>query len=293
MKYRNPSIPEGINVTDRHPLRELATLLGTAVLLIALLSWLLGQFGGHLARLLPFAYEQSMVPVSLLASDAPPALQAYLDTLGTRVAAQMDLPAEMAVHLHFSGGDTVNAFATLGGNILLFRGLVEHLPNENALAMLLAHEIAHVLHRDPIVGIVQGAAIGVMLSLLVGNPDLSVLGSTGLYTQLHFSRAMERDADAVALAAVYGVYGHLAGAGELFDAIQAQRQRMGNGETPAIFSSHPLDQQRLQAITDIAQEKGWSTDGKITPLPAEFSRWMDEAADRAKAESNSTPDKPS
>ena len=53
MKYRNPQIPEGINVSDRHPLKELLVLAGGALLLLVLLSWLLGQFGGRLARLLP------------------------------------------------------------------------------------------------------------------------------------------------------------------------------------------------------------------------------------------------
>lgn len=278
MKYSNPQIPEGINVSDRHPLKELAILLGGAVLLIVVLSWILAEFGGRLARLVPFEQELSMAPEALLSSDAPPPLQDYLDGLAKRITAQLDMPPEMAVKLHLSGGDTVNAFATLGGNVLLFRGLLEKLPNENALVMLLAHEIAHVQHRDPIAGVGQAAAVQTLLSLLIGNSDLSIFGSAGLHTQLRFSRDMERDADTAALRTVYGMYGHLAGANDLFSAIQEERKRTGNGEPPAFFNSHPLDQERLDAIAATARANGWPVDGEITPLPAQFAEWLRQAA---------------
>lgn len=281
MKYSNPRIPEGINVGDRHPLRELLTLTGGALLVLVFLSWLFGQFGGRLARLLPFEHEAALVPVSMLRSDANPELQAYLEQLGARVIEQLDLPPQMQVRLHLDGGDTFNAFAMLGGNVVLYRGLLERMPHENALAMLLAHEMAHVRHRDPIVGIGQGVAIQALIGLLVGDPNLAALGSAGLYTQLHYTREMERAADAAALAAVQGIYGHVTGAEDLFRLIQAQRERSGSGEMPAIFSSHPLDRQRLQAMADLAREQGWSGSGRTTLLPVAFDAWMKDAAGRA------------
>jgi len=281
VKYSNPQIPEGINVSDRHPLRELLVLAGGALLLLVILSWLLAQFGGRLARLLPFEHEAALAPISLLSSDAGPELQTYLDQLGRRLGGEMAMPEGMQVHLYVGGGDTFNAFATLGGNILLYRGLLEQLPHENALAMLLAHEMAHVEHRDPIAGIGQGAAIQLALGLLLGDPNLAVLGSAGLYTQLHYTREMEREADIEALEAVQGLYGHIAGARDLFNVIHAQRDKSGHEEMPAIFSSHPLDAQRLEAISDLAQERGWSESGATTPLPMAFGRWMGEAAARA------------
>lgn len=281
MKYRNPQIPEGINTSDRHPLKEFATLAGGAVLLILALGWLMGQVAGSLARLLPFEREMALVPQELLVSDAGPELQAYLDRLADRLAQNMDLPEGMQVRVHFSGSDTFNAFATLGGNVLLFRGLVEALPHENALAMLLAHEIAHVQHRDPIVGIGRGAAIRLVTSLLFGSPDLAVLGQAGVYTQLHYSRGMEGAAVAAALHAVNQLYGHIGGAVELFNILRAERERSGSGEMPAFFSSHPLDRDRMQAILATSRQQGWRDDGQATPLPADFNAWMQDAADRA------------
>lgn len=283
MKYRNPQLPEGINVSQQHPLKELALLLGGALLLIVLLTWLLAQFGGSLARLVPFEYESGLAPEAMLSSDAGAELQDYLDDLADRLSAEMALPEGMQIQLHFSADGTFNAFATLGGNVLLYRGLVEKLPHENALAMLLAHEIAHVEHRDPIVGLAQGAAVQTVFGLLFGDPNLAVLGNAGLYTQLHFNRSMEREADAAALEAVHALYGHVNGAEQLFKVIQAQRGADDSSEQPAVFSTHPLDRQRLQAIEQTARERGWAREGELTPLPTAFRRWMDEAASAAQS----------
>ncbi len=281
MKYRNPQIPEGINTSTQHPLKEFLVLATAAVVILVLLAWVLGQAGGLMARWVPFSVEQTLVPDDVLQTDAPADLDEYLEALGGRIADAMALPEEMAVEVHFSGAETVNAFATLGGNVMLYRGLVEQLPHENALAMLLAHEMAHVQHRDPIAAIGQGAAIQLAAALVSGSGDLAMLSQAGLYTQLHFSRDMERDADRAALAAVHRLYGHIGGADDLFAKIQAARRVIDAAELPAIFSSHPLDEDRLEAIRTTAIEKGWTTDGPTTPLPAEFGDWMAAAARNA------------
>lgn len=281
MKYRNPQIPEGINTSDRHPLKEFAILAGGALLLVIVLAWLLGEAGGRLARLLPFEHEAALAPETLLSSDAPAELQAYLDTLASRVSVAMALPEGMSVRIHFSADDTFNAFATLGGNVLLYRGLVEKLPHENALAMLIAHEIAHVHHRDPIVSIGRGAAIQLVVGLLFGDPNLAALGRAGIYTQLHFNREMESAADTAALDVVNRLYGHIAGASDLFKVMRTERVRRGDGEAPAMFSTHPLDAQRVQATRDSALARQWEQTGTTTPLPASFAAWMKASAERA------------
>lgn len=274
MKYRNPTIKEGINVSKRHPLKEFLLLTGGALLLILAGSWLIGQFGGSLFRLIPFEKEASLVPVTALDSDAGLELQAYLDQLGARITGAMELPEGMRVKVHFNSTDTFNAFATLGGNVLLFKGLLEDLPHENALTMLLAHEVAHVLHRDPIVSIGRGVAIQTLIGLFFGDVNLGALGNAGIYTQLHYGRAMERKADAAALAVLQRLYGHISGSQALFEIIQEERRTTSGIQIPAVFSSHPLDAERLQAIDRTARVRGWSDQGRITPLPDDFGAWL-------------------
>jgi predicted Zn-dependent protease len=113
------------------------------------------------------------------------------------------------------------------------------------------------------------------------------LGNAGIYTQLHFGREMERTADEAALAAVNRLYGHVGGADDLFEVMHEARERAGAEELPAVFSSHPLDHQRLQAIADTVRAHGWSDSGATTPLPAQFSAWKQESAERAEARKDS------
>ena len=70
----------------------------------------------------------------------------------------------MKLRVHYVDTAVPNAFAALGGHIAVTRGLYESVQSENALALVLAHEIAHVRARDPIAGIGGGliAAWGAM-----------------------------------------------------------------------------------------------------------------------------------
>jgi len=275
VKYENPEIPEGINVTRVHPLKEFALLAGGALFLVLLISYLLGQSVGYFAHYIPFEMERDLVQPFESDADAPQALQSYLDRLAGRITAAMALPEGMEIKLHYSPTDTVNAFATLGGHVILFRGLLEKLPHENALTMLIAHEIAHIKHRDPIVGLSRGLAIQTFISLILGHGDVSILANGGRYTALHFSREMESAADREALKTYQALYGHTAGADALFKIIQAFRLQSGGAEEPEIFRTHPLDQARIDSLTALAKQKGWRTQGEITPLPTPFkAQWL-------------------
>jgi predicted Zn-dependent protease len=223
MKYRNPTIPEGINTTQVHPLREFALLSLGALALIGVLAVTLGYFGGQLSRWLvsvetEMEWSQRLVE-ELDGPRTPQPLRSYLDGLGERISKVMALPEGMRVRMIYNDEETVNAFATLGGTILLYRGLLQKIPHENALVMLIAHEIAHVEHRDPIVSI--GSAIGIQtaVSLLLTGTDATPLQDVGLFTQFAFSRDMEQDADMAALQAVADIYGHVSGADDLFQII--------------------------------------------------------------------------
>ena len=88
--------------------------------------------------------------------------------------------------------------------------------DENALAMVIAHEMAHIKHRHPVMALGRGVVIGLFLASLSGFNGDRVVGrivnNTGMLTLLKFNRDQEREADRTALAAVAGNYGHVAGA---------------------------------------------------------------------------------
>ncbi len=280
MRYSNPKIPEGINTSQEHPLKEFIILTSGALVALLLFAILLSYFGAGIARLIPFEMEQKWTQSFSPESEDKSGLKQYLESVTARVAKSMGLEDEYKIHLHYSADETVNAFATLGGNIILFKGLLEQLPNEDALAMLLAHEMTHIQHRDPIVSLGSSVSIQVGLAILLGNSDSSVLGDAGLFTMLHFSREMEAEADAQAVAVVASLYGNIGGAIDLFSLLSKIRENQGKGEHMALFSSHPLDKTRLETMEQMARENGWKLDGERTPLPVNFSLWLKQGKEK-------------
>jgi predicted Zn-dependent protease len=69
----------------------------------------------------------------------------YINTLGQAIAAFSDKPETYkGYRFLILDSDEVNAFAAPGGFILVTRGLIRSCKDEDALAAVLAHEVAHV-----------------------------------------------------------------------------------------------------------------------------------------------------
>ena len=278
--YSNPPPPEGINNSETRPFREFLWLTGGVLGALVLTLLLLGLAAAWLAPRIPFDYEAEVAAplvASLTGTPAPSEesrrIQAYLQGLANQLSAGMGLPEGMAVTVHYSPEETVNALATLGGHLVVYRGLIEALPHENALAMVLGHEIAHVLHRDPMVSLGRGVVVAVALGALAGvsGSDIAarVIGETGLLTQMHFSREQERDADEAGLSALVALYGHGEGALELFREL-GQSEGSPRPLHLEFFETHPSTPRRMTAIRGWAQAQGWPLEGE----PVAYPQWL-------------------
>jgi predicted Zn-dependent protease len=296
-EYSNPQIPEGINVSSEHPLKDFFLMLSGISIALVVVIMLLSIFAQQLVRFIPFEVEQSLTAnlgqgsLELPDTDSPDEeavattlannetslaqlntekqayitrVEAYLQQLSNHLLESATDP--LPVSLHYIDSDMVNAFATLGGHIFITRGLLAILPDENALAMVLAHEIAHVQHRDPIVALGRGLTVGLALMSITGNGDgalaQQLLGEVNLLVSLSFSRDAETAADAAALKSLLRHYGHVASADQLFQYLQ---QHQGD-ELVEWFSTHPLHDQRIATIVQFAGDHP-VTESKTTPLP--------------------------
>ncbi len=275
--YHNPQPEEGINTSKAHPLWTFIKLFSAITLVLVVSAWFFGQSGAWLASLIPYQQEVKISEVY----DEPEALedkhqkvQHYLETLVKALEENMNLPEGMHISVHYEPEEVANAFATLGGHIFIYRGLLEMLPNENSLAMLLAHEMAHVKLRHPIRAAGQNVAIKTGIKYLLGYSNSDLLGQTGLYTQLHFSRSMESAADKEALQAVYKTYGTVAGATDLFETLHEVSVRNGTGSESPFFSTHPLDEKRIDDLNKITADNGWENIQGEKPLPERFKDWL-------------------
>ncbi|PKO40901.1 MAG: hypothetical protein CVU33_01735 [Betaproteobacteria bacterium HGW-Betaproteobacteria-6] len=271
--YENPEIPEGINVSPTHPLKDFALLVAgiSALLIVAVLA--VSLLAGQLARHIPFEQEQALAASLGRWLPEPPdspvdrQRQQYLQSLADRLAGTMELPPEMPITMHYSSSKTLNAMATLGGHVVVFQGLIDTLPSENALAMVLAHEIAHVRHRDPVVAMGRGFAVMLALSSLSGVGDGALqqwLGGVGMLPILSFSRSQEEAADATALQAVLDLYGHVGDAAAFFEEV-AERQSAAH--SPTMFNTHPDVNQRIARIREFSARHARPQPPSATSLP--------------------------
>ena len=106
-----------------------------------------------------------------------PALQAYVNTLGQKLAAQSHR-AELEWHFTVLDSPEVNAFALPGGYVYVTRGLMAYMESEADLAGVIGHEIGHVTARHGAQRATrqQNAGLGVLAATVLG----AVLESRGV-----------------------------------------------------------------------------------------------------------------
>lgn len=278
MKLENRIPAEGINASQENPLKELVWLLAGSLGVIVVLVFAASFAAQWIAPRIPYRYEAKLaasLPSFAIApnTDAGRAVQAELQALADRLAAHMDMPEGMAVRIGYRDSETVNAFATLGGQAVFFRGLLSRIENEDALSMVMAHELAHLKYRHASAALGRGVAVGVILSAvsvdLGSNAAGNALSTAGLATVLSFNRDQEREADQAALRALHAEYGHVGGATDLFNVMMRLPGGARESSVAAVelLRTHPLTANRIDAIKQWAAENGTPADGPRRPLP--------------------------
>ena len=139
--------------------------------------------------------------------------------------------------------------------------------------MVMAHEIAHIQHRHPIVSMSRGLTLMAVAGSITGASGSSVgqtlVNESMLLGLMKFSRDQETESDIAALRAINSLYGNVKGAEQLFTMF-AELTR-GQDSSAEIFLSHPHSQNRWQQLKSIANEQGWQMQGDDVALPAMFN----------------------
>jgi len=278
MEYSNPKIPEGINTSEESPLKEFFILTSGLVLVVVLVVSLVVYLVDIFADRIPFEWEKN-IPVNMLLDDkANDDQPLYLQNVSKRIVNTMSLPDGMDITVHYINDDTVNAFATLGGHIVLFRGLLEKLKYEDELAMIISHEVAHIENRHPIHSASQALIVGLILSAITSSEDIvsGLVGSSSMLTMMSFSREYEYESDAKAVKTLISLYGHAEGARGLFNIFKRESEQ---SQPVEFLNTHPLTTNRILKAESIASQlrDNNTTDNVhhgMTPLPKEFINWL-------------------
>jgi predicted Zn-dependent protease len=182
----------------------------------------------------------------------------YVNEVGQAVARKSTQPTTYRGY-HFGILETSdpNAYACPGGIILITRGLLKECQNEDELAAVLAHEVAHIAHKDGVNSINKarwtevlttagteatrqyaGGVAGQLVTLFERSIDdvFKTLVVNG------YSRKAEESADRAAISTLSRAgYNPAALA-----AILGRLQSKGGGG--GFFRSHPLTSQRVEAV---------------------------------------------
>jgi len=193
----------------------------------------------------------------------------YVSKVGKTLATHSDRP-DLFNGYRFAilNTDEVNAMSTPGGFIFVTKGILKLMPNEDALAAVLAHEIAHVVKGHGVKAISSSNMRGALL--LLGQEAVSsqggyqvqelanVFGSsvadvTDTLLENGYSRSQEYDADAYAAEL-------LRRAGYNDGALLAMLESVGHASNKngGWFNTHPSPEKRIREakseIKDLSPE---------------------------------------
>ncbi len=154
-----------------------------------------------------------------------------------------------------------NAWCMPGGKVVVYSGLLPITQDENGLAVVMSHEIAHAVARHGSERMSQGLLYqmgGIALSTAMKDyPDATqqlFITSYGLGAQvgilLPYSRLHEKEADRMGLIFM-GMAGYNPQTAVDFWTRMAQSKE---GSVPELLSTHPSDATRIQGIKDAIPE---------------------------------------
>jgi predicted Zn-dependent protease len=156
--------------------------------------------------------------------------------------------------------ETVNAWCMPGGKVVFYTGILPLTKDENGLAVVMGHEIAHAIARHGNERMSQGLALqggGIALSVALSDkPQLTqtlfqqAYGLGGQLGMLKYSRMHESESDKMGL-----VFMAMAG----YDPREAPKfwERMaaqGGQAPPEFLSTHPHDDTRIKDLNDYMDE---------------------------------------
>ncbi len=243
---------------------RLRTWLATALVFVLAVPFGHASFGEFTIRdELELARKFDLIIETRFPVVHDPQITGYVQSVVDRLVAAMP-PQPFPIKVTVVRNAAMNAFASAGGHITIFTGLIANLDGEDELASVIAHELAHVserhiaksIEKSQLVG--AGSLLGILAGVLVGSQGggdgggALVLGSVAgaRAMQLKYTRENERDADQYGLDFLVGAGFSPMGMTAAFDKIRKLQWLGGSGDVPSYLSTHPGMNERLVYMQD-------------------------------------------
>jgi predicted Zn-dependent protease len=183
-----------------------------------------------------------------------PELNRRVQTVGRRIAEVSPHP-EWAWEFTVFENEEPNAFALPGGKVGVHTGLFKVAENDDQLAAVMGHEVAHAIARHGAERMSQGLLAQGLGAVAIGggvNPQLVEVAAQAatLGVILPYSRTQESEADHIGLL-------YMAAAG--YDPREAIKlwqnfDKLGGAGTPEFLSTHPAAGSRIERLQELMPE---------------------------------------
>ena len=197
-----------------------------------------------------------------------PLVTEYLNDVGSRIAAQTN-EGQHSFSFFAVQDERINAFALPGGYIGIHTGLLEATRNEDELAGVLAHEVAHVTQRHIARAIHANSRQSILTTAMMlgaiivaaagGSGDvvqgaMAVAQGTAMQQQINFTRSNEYEADRVGIAALADAGFDPYGMASFFDILSRQQTTSPEMRAPEFMRTHPVTTARVAEARNRARE---------------------------------------
>ena len=201
-----------------------------------------------------------------------PLIDEWLNTMGRRLGANSDNPRQSFTFFMMKDRQ-INAFATLGGYVAVNAGLVLTAEDEDEVAAVLSHEIAHVTQQHVLRAVekAQRDQIPILLGMLAavvaaqqaggnssGDASMAAIASgMGLMQQLQidYTRSNESEADRLGIRTLARSGYDVDAMAEFFERMSlAMRGNRGGYSAPDFLQTHPVTTTRISEARARAEQ---------------------------------------
>jgi predicted Zn-dependent protease len=197
-----------------------------------------------------------------------PLVTEYINEVGSRIAAQTN-DGSQSFKFFVIEDPNINAFALPGGFIGVHTGLLDATRNEDELAGVLAHEVAHVTQRHIARAIhasqrqsIMSTAImlgAILAGVVSGDSDVAQAGmvvaqGSAAQQQINFTRSNEYEADRIGISAMADAGFDPHGMASFFEVMSRQSPADLDMRMPEFLRTHPVTTQRIAEAKNRARE---------------------------------------
>ena len=244
----------------RLPKKSLFLSVGFAMLAVllvpAIIYWGIPLASGWFAYFIPVSIEKQVgqyVIDEVFPSRIVCKTDAGEQALEKLVSRLVPPDSEYVFQVEVVDSGLVNAIAFPGGNILIFRGLLEKSPSADAVAGVLAHEMQHVFQRHGTENLLNQVALSGLFKLLTVEANAiaeTLFAGVRTLSLLKYTRELETEADALALQLLYQ-----AGVDPVEMLAMFQVLKNHSSSLPESISTHPDMSSRMEKLEIIIDQK--------------------------------------